>query len=567
MKKTLFMAFGCILAVGANAQTLKPTGRVLLNNESFYSVASQYTIDGKSILYAECEEGFEIWGDDLAVERTITVPSGVNGGRYVTEQRSGTVVGTTTNLDYDFDKPYRWMVWRNVENSEEKEFTLEYLEEFAEHLYGTTDSVLVKKDGERTRYYYYYSNPNRKDCRYWFLCSVSDANQFDFAMAYCTDRYVNGYGWENDEVREWTNLADTVPFFECNISEYYKAFAYSKKNNIWDKEFMNAFLQGYIDGDFKYDFGGLDWYTNYTVSAKEGGNGAVQFVVSYFEPALLGEQCPTIYWEYDGYENIVLYKKSYEISYTGEWISETTYSEYSDELVGWVGLRDADYVEDSQSATLTQTLFNNDAEMEYIRRKFESVANEESSEEQDRDGDGEIDYKYTVYRNKTVGFEIVNESGEVLSYIPVVDSRNTSYLDCNILKFRGKHYLLVENCRQTVDGEEGWDGMDYVYFYDVYIIDKNANSIQKVKSTSPIRVSPAVAERNTIINVTLGDVQAEKGGELIVSDSNGRMVNRHRVEVGQKQVPVMLEGVSSGVYNVTLNQMGHNVENTRVIVK
>lgn len=342
MKKTLLVALGCILTVGANAQTLKPTGRVL-NNTNFFSLASQYTINNKSILYVECEDGYEIWGDDLAVERTIVIPLGVSEERYVTEQK--------------------------------------------------------------------------------------------------------------DE--------------------------------------------------------------------------------------------------------------------TGQWVQSTEFSSWNDDLVEWWAMINADKGEYSDNlvsgGVLTQTLFNNDAEMEYIRRKFEDVVYR--YQEQDRDGDGEIDYKYTIYRNKTVGFEIVNESGEVLSYIPVVNYRNISYLDCIILKFREEHYLLAENCRQTVDGEEGWDGMDYVYFYDVYVIDKSANSIKKVKSTSPIHVNPTVAERNTIINVTLGEAQTESGGELIVTDSNGRMVNRHRVEVGQKQVPVLLEGVSSGVYNVTLNQKGENVENARIIVK
>lgn len=110
---------------------------------------------------------------------------------------------------------------------------------------------------------------------------------------------------------------------------------------------------------------------------------------------------------------------------------------------------------------------------------------------------------------------------------------------------------------------------DYMYerYWDIYSINKNSTTIKKVASAPAMRVSPAVANRNSIVNVTLGGETAKNGGELIITDSNGRTIGRSRVEVGQTNVPVATDRMGSGVYNITLTEKGKKVENARVIVK
>ena len=101
----------------------------------------------------------------------------------------------------------------------------------------------------------------------------------------------------------------------------------------------------------------------------------------------------------------------------------------------------------------------------------------------------------------------------------------------------------------------------------IYSIDKNASSVKKIASTPAMRVSPALAERNSTVNVTLDAETVKNGGELIITDSNGRTIGRSHVEAGQTSVPVTTDRMGSGVYNITRTEKGQKVENARIIVK
>ena len=101
----------------------------------------------------------------------------------------------------------------------------------------------------------------------------------------------------------------------------------------------------------------------------------------------------------------------------------------------------------------------------------------------------------------------------------------------------------------------------------IYSIDRNATEIKKVAATPAMRVSPTLANRNSTINVTLGAETVKNGGELIITDSNGRAIGRRLVKAGQTSVPVTTDRMTSGVYNITLTEKGQKVENARIIVK
>ena len=91
-------------------------------------------------------------------------------------------------------------------------------------------------------------------------------------------------------------------------------------------------------------------------------------------------------------------------SYTGEWIKKDLSEDYDlggisavksmrTLLVGQ--LNDEDY-----HVYATQTLFNNDEKWEFLRPIYTETIDDWSSREEDRDGDGEIDYKRTRYKTR-----------------------------------------------------------------------------------------------------------------------------------------------------------------------
>ncbi len=177
---------------------------------------------------------------------------------------------------------------------------------------------------------------------------------------------------------------------------------------------------------------------------------------------------------------------------------------------------------------LTQTLFNNDDKFEFVRFVAEG-------------------YKYTA-------FEVVNEDNEVLATINSPADSYRSYP--RILKWNGKYYFGIYSYTN-----------DYTYFWDIYLIEKETNSVRKVNAAPLMSVMPALAERNSTVNVTLDAETVKNGGELIITDSNGRTVGRSHVEAGQTSVPVTTDRMGSGIYNITLTEKGQKVENARIIVK
>ena len=252
-------------------------------------------------------------------------------------------------------------------------------------------------------------------------------------------------------------------------------------------------------------------------------------------------------------------------SYTGEWIKKDLSEDYDlggisavwsmrSFLVGQ--LNDVD-----NHVYATQTLFNNDEKWEFLRPIYTETINDWSSREEDRDRDGEIDYKRTWYENKLTSYEVVSEDGSVLSTITFPEVYSSGYPIA--IRWDGETFLAIP-LEERTQTEDGYIYEDYIV---VYGIDKNNSSVKKIAETPAMRAIPALAERNSTVNVTLDAETAKNGGELIITDCNGRTVGRSYVEAGQTSVPVTTDRMGSGVYNITLTEKGQKVENARIIVK
>lgn len=227
----------------------------------------------------------------------------------------------------------------------------------------------------------------------------------------------------------------------------------------------------------------------------------------------------------DGYFSVKLYNEGFE-----EIRSLSVYTGSDEGFATLLIDLDEPSVSDAGSYYffLTQTLFNNDDKFEFVRFVEEG-------------------YKYTA-------FEVVNEDNEVLATINSPADSYRSYP--RILKWNGKYYFGIYSYTN-----------DYTYFWDIYLIEKETNSVRKVNAAPLMSVMPALAERNSTVNVTLDAETVKNGGELIITDSNGRTVGRSHVEAGQTSVPVTTDRMGSGIYNITLTEKGQKVENARIIVK
>ena len=263
------------------------------------------------------------------------------------------------------------------------------------------------------------------------------------------------------------------------------------------------------------------------------------------------------------YDRKVVEKREWDENtqkYTGEWVKEEEL--YSSEILDYMVPIHIGQIFDPEDVSLlfaTQTFFNNDEEWEFLRPVFTEAIDPDSyyTYEKDRDNDGEIDYKQTRYVNKMNLYEVVSEDGDVLTTIAVPEA---DYYNPLAIQWDGETYFGVSITEIDQEGDD-------CYNMVIYSIDKNSSSVKKMASTPAMRAIPALAERNSTVNVTLDAETAKNGGELVITDSNGRTVGRSYVEAGQTSVPVTTDRMGSGVYNITLTEKGQKVENARIIVK
>lgn len=202
-----------------------------------------------------------------------------------------------------------------------------------------------------------------------------------------------------------------------------------------------------------------------------------------------------------------------------------TDSAFYTEYVDFLNLDECGYYQ--SSIPFTQTLFNNDDKVEYIRAI------------------GELNQWGEIMNIE--GCEIVNEDNEVLFTIEETGG-------IAVLRWKGMDYLIFTDHDSEV--------------INVYAINKDGNesSISKVKTMSGLKAFPALANRNSVVDVTIDEASATEGGELVIVDNGGRVVAKQPFEPGQTTVPVRTSRMRTGVYNITLNN-GAKVENARIIVK
>lgn len=549
MKKFYLGALGCLLAMGASAQKFDQVGTMQGEFWNLQSIPVEYAYDGKSSVYTinETESSVEytVYNKSFAVDRTIKVDNPTSYYRTVVESREEVMI---QNGEGSLEVGYRTLEeiksgnsylaesksyphWWAVNKCTNTTYTDEYVDEY------------VEVEG-------YYELVEKKEYDGGTLFVLNNTNSwYEEATGY--------YYFNNNKLYyAYYNTESGVLTVNEEIAEYY--------------DFYNTQLAEFTQEDiFEYINQG-PWLIVRT------GNGSLDFSDYLVDSTAVEDNGNTIVfytdisknWSYKGLkfvwkkdiETLTAIGTSYKQSFTGEWkqgLKEDSYSEENEWLwdVEMYPFCVGELRVDMAGIYATQTLFNNDEKWEFLRPIYtESVYN---TRESDRDNDGEIDYKEITYRDKVKAYEIVSEDGNVLSSFLVPEG--DSY-DPRIVKWDGEVYFGI-----SVEKEISY--YNYEEYTVIYSIDKNASSVKKIASTPAMRVSPALAERNSTVNVTLDAETVKNGGELIITDSNGRTISRSHVEAGQTSVPVTTDRMGSGVYNITLTEKGQKVENARIIVK
>lgn len=223
----------------------------------------------------------------------------------------------------------------------------------------------------------------------------------------------------------------------------------------------------------------------------------------------------------------------------------------------------------------SQTFFNDDDAFEYVRFKaevaeggvssFVSDLSSSAAEEYlfgitatDRDGDGETDYKRTVFGVHYSGLEVVNEAGKVLYTFPMPENAEGK----PSVKFFKSDNSILAQVNYSWHNSQG----QYVNTARFYRIDKTTGGEATiVKEENHIIARPNPASKGTPVVVDLPTSTSER--RIRVNALNGAMVMSLDIEAEATSVSVPTDALSSGVYIITVTDNGRTSEACKIIVR
>lgn len=235
------------------------------------------------------------------------------------------------------------------------------------------------------------------------------------------------------------------------------------------------------------------------------------------------------------------------ITYTGAW--DQGEKEYTQEITASIEdieLKSVNNNEENNVLFLTQTLFNDDEFYEYITPVLNLQLTSKS--EQDRDGDGEIDYIQEEYSYKKTGFDIKSSNGQTIQTIKIDNDRY--YYSICLLTINDKRYIGVE-----VDDE--------LIFYPIIT---NSSGIKALGTPTKIKVSPRIADKSESFTIELDETESNINRDIVVVNSAGQTVWKQNVPAGQNKVNISASNLNKGVNIIRVNGT-KKPESCKVIVK
>lgn len=312
--------------------------------------------------------------------------------------------------------------------------------------------------------------------------------------------------------------------------------------------------------------------SDYTLIKKEMPDGTIKLYGYYswsvestiFAFNYFGAEYPMVYLLYNPTEGIIYrYKVRYKVEYTDwkegekETVSET-YTSNPMKLHYWnMALGQS---EEGPSFYVSQTLFNEDEDYEYIVPKYTIV-----DEGGDLISSDDPEYAHEIVLSRRVllssgypaqtGFRVMSSDGSVIKEI---DFEEGFLLD----EYSNDQYLIVMGNKTyiAIDGEYK-DGESYQRGIVFYLVDGKETAIKQVK-TAPIKMK--VTKRANTIDVHLSNT--DQPSNIVVTNMNGMTLAKQNARAGQSEVMINTTA-PSGVYNVSRIQNGKVVDSSKVVLK
>lgn len=313
-----------------------------------------------------------------------------------------------------------------------------------------------------------------------------------------------------------------------------------------------------------------------TIQVQENGDSVITYKSNYtsyeylyFAYNTFGVKYPKLYW-LASKGNMYECKTNYEVEYS-DWQVINTYTQNIHEKLDRLRLCNINLNSGDGRANyyfiVSQTLFNNDADFEYIIPKFKLSQNSNvmgySSEINTGYNNETIDTIQTVCNSEEsnfylIGFQIVSSEGNVINDINFDTGEGVSGIDLD-------HAYVITIGSNTYLAFDGYDSNDKraTLFYK---INRTTSDIKKVKvASNSMLVSSTAQEHNAIVNINFTD-ENNCGSNIVVTSTNGVNVKQVTVPSNQKSVQFNFAG-NTGIYCISRVQKGKIIEVKKVLIK
>lgn len=260
--------------------------------------------------------------------------------------------------------------------------------------------------------------------------------------------------------------------------------------------------------------------------------------------------------------------------FNGEWETSTSYDTQVGNLcVGrYYDVENLNHWNGGLYLPFSQTFFNDDDKFEYVRYNAEisegggySFVNPGSAlnelfgiTDNDRDGDGQVDYRSTYYGIHYKGLEVVSEDGNVIYNFPIPDN---CYGSINIRFYKSANNILAQAEYSWTDTEN--NSMKTTKFYR---IDKTTGIMNVVKEETRMCAGPNPATQGTPITINMSS-SINGNSTVSVTSVNGTLMYNKSIEPNTTQVVIPTANLNSGVYICTISANGNVVESSKIIIK
>lgn len=297
---------------------------------------------------------------------------------------------------------------------------------------------------------------------------------------------------------------------------------------------------------------------------------------AYFGYESVGFKYPRAYYLFTGDE---IYRCYTEYTCTGYSDWATTGSEVVENSIslGAVSFYDANldngnhWKADGNWMAVTQTLFNNDEDYEYIVPKLGLSATNHGADE----NTGTVYPAEGLWTEQRVlaeglnypvvtGFQVVSSNGNIVKDLNFENGFEVAVS----VSYDGKVSLggtaLVTICGNRYLAFDGYvNGSECTVFYK---IDSASGAVsQMTMLPTSMKVRPSVVDRSNTINVTFGDNNAN-GSDVVVTSMSGCTVSSVSVPQNQDHVEIPAN-LPSGVYCVSRIERGKVNETQKIVVK